>query len=224
MKTAIRHIVSRTYKPLLVRYLSKTRMYSCDGVRIAIAPEVFHPGFFFSTQLLLQYIKKIPLRGKNFLELGCGSGLISIIAAKSDAIVTATDINPVAVEFLKENSIQNNGKLQVLQSDLFKNIPAQQFDIIAINPPYYKKQPVTAKDHAWFCGENGEYFSALFSTMGNYINDDTEILMVLFDGCDTGMINHFAVENNFAMNCVYSKQNVLEKNFIFKITKNKPAS
>jgi hypothetical protein len=43
--------------------------------------------------------------------------------------------------------------------------------------------------------------------------------MVLFDGCDMEMINSFAAANNFILNCVQSKQNILEKNFIYKIEK-----
>ena len=194
-------------------------MYRYKDLLLEIPPEVFHPGFFFSTQLLLQYISNLSLQKKEFLELGCGSGLISMIAAQKRAVVTATDINPVAVEFLAKNCLVNNLELQIIQSDLFNDIPVKHYDIIAINPPYYKKAPVTFRDHAWFCGERGEYFSRLFESMHRYVHADTEILMVLFDGCDMEMINDFAAENNFVLICIYSKQNILEKNFIYKIEK-----
>jgi release factor glutamine methyltransferase len=196
-------------------------MYRYKDLSLSISPEVFHPGFFFSTQLLLQYISRLPLQNKHFLELGCGSGLISIVAAKKGSGVTATDINPVAIEFLKKNSRQNKVELEIIHSDLFQHIPKRHFDIIAINPPYYKKQPVTAKDHAWFCGENGEYFSALFKSLPEYIHTTTEILMVLTEDCDMEMITGFAAKNGFVLNAVYHKKNVLEKNFIFKIEKKK---
>ena len=91
-------------KPLLVKYLSATKCYQYKGIKLIIPPEVFHPGFFFSTKLLLQYINQFSLQQKTFLELGAGSGLIAIYAAKKNAMVTATDINPVAVEYLKKNS------------------------------------------------------------------------------------------------------------------------
>src|SRR5260221_1083115 len=146
MKATFKHIVARTYKPLLEKYLSKTRMYKYEDIKLEVPPQVFHPGFFFSTQLLLNHIKQLHLKGKSVLEPGCGSGLISINAAKKGANVTATDINPVAIEFLKKNSRQNNVKLRIIQSDLFQNISRQSFDIIAINPPYYKKQPLIDKD------------------------------------------------------------------------------
>jgi release factor glutamine methyltransferase len=221
MNTVLKHIISKTYKPLLAKYLSKIRVYRYKNLHLQIAPQVFHPGFFFSTQLLLQYTSKLPLDKKYFLELGCGSGLIAMIAATKEANVTATDINPVAVEFLKKNCLHNNLQMKIFQSDLFDDIPEKQFDIIAINPPFYKKEPVTMQEHAWYCGEHGTYFERLFEGLHKYIHADTEILMVLFDGCDMQMIHGFAATNNFVLNCVLSKQNILEKNSIYKIEKTK---
>lgn len=156
---------------------------------------------------------------KEFIELGCGSGLIALVATEKEANVTATDINNIAVEFLKKNCLRNNLQLQTIHSDLFDDIPEKKFDIIAINPPYYKKDPVTIRDHAWFCGRQGEYFERLFKSLHRYIHADTETLMVLFDGCDINMINGFAAANNFVLTCVFSKKNMLEKNCIYKITK-----
>jgi release factor glutamine methyltransferase len=217
LRSTIRHIVAHAYKPLLEKYLSKTRIYNYGDIKLEIPPQVFHPGFFFSTRLLLNYIKQLPLQGKTFLEPGCGSGLISIYAAKKGANVTAIDINPVAIEILKKNSRQNDVRLTIIQSDLFQNIPQQEFDIIAINPPYYKKQPFSVGDYAWFCGENGEYFSTFFKELNEYIHPGTQVLMVLFEGCDIKMIEELAGENGFYLSCVLTKQNLLEKNFIYKI-------
>ena len=217
MNTTLKNIIGRTYKPWLEKYLAKTRQYKYKGVKLNIAPEVFHPGFFFTTEILLQFIDRLDLHQKKLLELGCGSGLISIMAAKKDAVVTATDINSIAVEFLIKNSSQNKVSLKIIRSDLFQEIPPQLFDIIVINPPYYKKQPVTEKDHAWFCGENGEYFSRMFGTISNFIHADTMILMVLSNGCDMEMIQSMAIQNGFRLNCVHSRRNMMEKNSIFKI-------
>ena len=221
MKAALKHIVAHTYKPLLIKYLSKTRMYKWGGIKLEIPTQVFHPGFFTSTQILLQYISRLLLQSKSLLELGAGSGLIAIQAAKQGAVVTATDINPIAIKYLHCNSLQNNVSLEIIRSDLFTDIPRQPFDIIAINPPYYKKQPVTIQDYAWFCGENGEYFSGLFSQLAGYIHDKTETIMVLCDGCDIAMIETAAKRNGFKLQLMLTKQNMLEKNFIYKIEKKK---
>ncbi|MBC7874672.1 MAG: methyltransferase [Ferruginibacter sp.] len=217
MRTVLKHIVANTYKPLLVKYLSKTRLYHYDDICLEIPPQVFHPGFFSSTQLLLRSINRLSLHKKTLLELGAGSGLIAIQAAKKGALATATDINPVAIEYLGINSVQNKVNLEIILSDHFDGIPVQPFDIIAINPPYYKKQPQTWIDHAWYCGEKGEYFSRLFSQLAGYMHRDTVILMVLCDGCDIPMIEALALSNAFHLQLVHTKQSMLGKNFIYKI-------
>lgn len=217
MRRTIKHITTRLYKPLLVKYLSATRMFTYKGIRLVIPPAVFHPGFFFSTRLLLRYIAKHPLKGKSFLELGAGSGLIAMYAAREGAQVTASDINQVAVHSLEMNSSSNRIPLTVIHSDLFKNIPKQQFDIIAINPPYYKKQPQTPAEYAWYCGEQGEYFQQLFSSLRSYIHAQSMVLMVLSDGCDLEMIVEMALGNGFKLNSVFEKKNWLEVNYIFRV-------
>ena len=204
---------------MLVKYLSKTRKYTYKGIVLEIPPQVFHPGFFSSTRLIWKYIDKIPLAGKTLLELGAGSGLIAMLAANKGAVVTASDINPVAVEYIRKNSSSNKIKIETIHSDLFENIPARRFDVIAINPPYYKKQPQTLLDHAWYCGENGEYFSRLFTQLAGYINKNSATIMVLCDGCDIAMIESAASVNGFHFQLMQTTQHMLEKNFIYKIEK-----
>jgi release factor glutamine methyltransferase len=205
------------YKPLLVKYLAKERPYSFRSIHLRIPPQVFHPGFFFSTRLLLKYTLGLNLTGKTILELGAGSGLISIAAARAGAIVTATDINPVAVRYLAMNAKANRVDLDIIESDLFKKIPQQSFGMIVINPPYYLKKPVSDLDYAWYCGENGEYFRDLFASIGNYISKNTVILMILCEGCDREMIQAIARESGFLFTCVKTAQNLIEKNFIYQI-------
>jgi release factor glutamine methyltransferase len=159
------------------------------------------------------------LKNKFFLELGAGSGLIAMYAARQGANGTATDINPVAIHSLEMNARSNRIPLTIIRSDLFTDIPQQAFDIIAINPPYYKKQPQTAAEYAWYCGEQGEYFQQLFSGLHHYIHPQSVVLMVLCDGCDLEMIKGMALNNRFKLNCVFTKANWVEVNYIFKVEK-----
>jgi len=219
LRTVLKHIVHRTYRPMLVKYLSKTRKYKYKDITLEIPSQVFHPGFFSSTHLLLKYIDQFPLKGKTFLELGAGSGLIAIHAGKKAAVTTASDINPVAIDYLRKNCLRNNTKLRTLQSDLFDDIPLTKFDIIAINPPYYKKQPNSLLDHAWYCGGNGEYFFKLFRQLPAYVHENSQVIMVLCDGCDLQMISQAATLNGYGLRLVQTKQYLLEKNFIYSIEK-----
>jgi len=219
VRRTIKQLTTRLYKPLLVKYLSTTRLYTYKGIRLVIPPAVFHPGFFFSTRLLLRYIASLPLKNKLLLELGAGSGLIAMYAARQGAAVTATDINPVAIHSLELNRQSNRIPLTIINSDLFTHIPQEAFDIIAINPPYYKKQPQTPADYAWYCGEQGEYFQQLFSGLQHYIHAQSIVLMVLCDGCDLDMIKDMAKKQLFELNCVLTKKNWVEENYIFKVDK-----
>ena len=149
MRGLIKHIVSATYKPLLVKYLATTRTYSYKGIHLEIPPQVFHPGFFFSTKLLLRYISKEHLSYKTFLELGAGSGLLSIYAAKRGASVVATDINPISIECINLNAEENAVEVKTILSDVFDNVSPQNFDYILINPPYYRKKPSSFPTKGW---------------------------------------------------------------------------
>src|SRR4030095_8712292 len=217
MNTIVKYVVGRTYKPLLEKYLSRKRIYTHNGFTLEIPPEVFHPGFFPSTKLLMQQLDQLPLNDKSLLELGAGSGLISFHAANKGAAVTATDINKTAIEYLGMNSRLNYIGLKIIHSDLFDQLPGEQFDFIIINPPYYKRDAVTEKDLAWYCGSNGEYFEKLFKGLANYMHGESEVLMVLCDGCDLQMIVDMARANGFTLDCINTNRSMLETNFIFKI-------
>ncbi|GAA4736643.1 HemK2/MTQ2 family protein methyltransferase [Flavisolibacter ginsenosidimutans] len=219
MRRLLKYIVGRTYKPLLVKYLSGTRTYRYKNICLEVRPEVFHPGFFFSTKFLLNYLLRLSLTNKSFLELGAGSGLISISAAQKGARVVATDINPIAVAGLKKNKRMNEVELDIIESNLFEKIPQQRFDVIAVNPPYYKKNPASVKDYAWHCGENGEFFQTFFAGLSNYVHPTSQVLMVVCDGCDREMIKQLASKNSFRLHCVATQQNLLEKNFIYSVRK-----
>ena len=219
MRSTIRHIISHTYKPLLVKYLAKTRTYSYKGIVVEVPPQVFHPGFFFSTKLLLRQILNENLSHKTFLELGAGSGLLSAYAAKKGAFVIATDISPIAIESIHRNAGINEVEITTILSDVFTSLSPRCFDYVLINPPYYKKNPSSHYDYAWYCGENGEYFQKLFDGLSNYIDENSRVLMVLCDGCDLQMISEMAKRKSFDLQCIQTHAGIIERNYIFKIQK-----
>lgn len=213
----MKYLSGKTLQPVVARYVAKQREYNYHGLTIQIPPQVFHPGLFFSTKQLLKYILSLDIDGKNFLELGAGSGLIAMSAARRGAWVLATDINRIAVDYLRKNQQANHLHFPVIVSDLFRSIPRQSFDIIAINPPYYKKNPVSEREYAWYCGLNGEYFVRLFETMGDYTTATTEVYMILSDECDIDMIKDTALKNGYRFTLADAKKRLWETNYIFKI-------
>jgi release factor glutamine methyltransferase len=219
LRRAIKYIVSIAVRPALVRYLSKTRTYCYRNIVLQVLPEVFHPGFFFSTKLLLRYLCTLPLRDRRVLELGAGSGLISIALAQLGAVVMASDINEAALQQLELNAAANSVDVDIRHSDLFESLGTMRFDVIAINPPYYKGTARNTRELAWYCGPAGEYFQRLFQQLTGHIHGESDVLMVLCDGCDIDMIRKHAAAGGFRLVLAQRQRNLLETNYIFRIEK-----
>lgn len=215
----IRLTIGSITKPMVKYYLNKDRMYRYNSIKISVFKGVFHPGMFYSTKILLNYLKEFDLSGKKTLELGAGSGLISVFAAKKMAQVTASDISKAAIENVLKNAEDNNVNVIVIHSNLFENIPDNKFDFIIINPPYYKKKPLTEPEYAWYCGEHSEYFQNLFKEMSRFIHEHSKIIMVLSEDCDLKEINFLAEQNNFAMQLKKKYIRLFEMNYVFEIHK-----
>jgi release factor glutamine methyltransferase len=217
MNDIIKNITTRIYKPLLQRYLSSTRVFRYRGLRLLVHPDVFHPGFFYSSKFLLRHVSTLELKGKSVLELGAGSGLISFYAAREGARVTATDINPTAVDYLEKNKIRNRLPVRIIHSDLFGRIPPQHFDIIALNPPYYRGEAVSPAACAWYSGKNREYFRGLFDSLGRYVHARTVVCMVLCKGSEEQIIRRMARDKGWEFNYVLEKKSLFERNCIIHL-------
>jgi release factor glutamine methyltransferase len=219
-KSFLKSFVFRILHPVSEKYLSKERSYSYKGITVTVFPGVFHPGFFFSTKLLLNYFDNIDLSKKYVLELGAGTGLISIFTANKGGFVTASDISLTAVYNIEKNVKMTNANVEVIHSDLFDDVPHRRYDYIIINPPYYKKTPSSEKEFAWFGGNDFQYFRKLFNQLNNNNYENTNIIMVLSDEADLEMINSIAEESNFKMEEVIHKKTWGENHFIFSIKSN----
>lgn len=75
--------------------------------------------------------------GEKVLDLGCGAGVVGIVAAKLGATVTALDSDAKAVAFTKANAARNGVEIEVVKSDGFRQLRTSGFDQILVNPPYH---------------------------------------------------------------------------------------
>ncbi|REJ82934.1 MAG: methyltransferase domain-containing protein [Bacteroidetes bacterium] len=214
------------YKPLVLKYTSETRTYRYRHLKVDVHPGVFHPGLFYSTKTLLFYLEKKEIKSKRLLELGCGTGLISIYASSKGAFVTATDINPAAIMNAginyNQNSTQINaggGTIQILQSDLFNEVSDYKFDLIIVNPPYYRGKIKSERDYAWYAGENMEYFERFFSSVTHFLSGGSTCLMVLSDEV-LESVNNIAGFYGVKLNEVFKRKVLLEINRVYELSAN----
>jgi ribosomal protein L3 glutamine methyltransferase len=76
----------------------------------------------------------------NVLELCTGSGCLPIMLADAfpNAQIDAVDISPdaLAVAQRNVNDYALQDRIALIQSDLYQNVPLNQYDLIVSNPPY----------------------------------------------------------------------------------------
>ncbi|WP_053990972.1 methyltransferase [Mangrovimonas sp. TPBH4] len=219
----MRRYLKRLIDPLIGygfrAYHSKPRRYSYKGLTVMVHPEVFPPHFTLSTKILMDYISDLTLSGKSLLELGCGSGILSLFAASKGAKVTASDINQEALKGLEQDAELNQQEIELIESNLFKNIPHSDFDYIIINPPYYPKDPKNNQEKAWYCGQDFQYFKALFPVLSKYCTPQNSILMILSQDCPLDSIRAIASQNGFQLQPVHSKKIWGETSTIYTLIK-----
>lgn len=112
-------------------------------------PRVYRPAE--DSLLLLRTIDLEP--GERFLEVGTGTGLIALHAARV-APTTATDANPAAVRLARANAARNGISLSLVCTDLAAGLRGP-FDVVAFNPPYLEGRPRDDLDRAWQGGRRG---------------------------------------------------------------------
>ena len=104
------------------------------------------------------------LENPNILELGTGSGCISIALKKNiDCKVSAVDISEDAIEVARENATLNKVSIDFKVQDML-NINYEGYDLIISNPPYVSETEPVGKEtqyepqNALFAKEKGLFF------------------------------------------------------------------
>ncbi len=127
-KEYVKKIESESKKPHQVTVMGK---------KFTVLPTVFSPKHFKDPEF---FVKELPIKkGETFLEIGSGTGIVSIFAIiKGASKVVAIDINPKAVENTKLN-VDAHGfkdKIKVLKGDVFEPLKNEKFDTIFWNTPW----------------------------------------------------------------------------------------
>ena len=85
--------------------------------------------------------------GTSFLEIGTGSGVLALAAARHGARVVATDRNPHALRQLTARAREEHLDLLAVRTDLARGLG--RFDRVVANPPYLPTRPEERDPDRW---------------------------------------------------------------------------
>jgi ribosomal protein L11 methyltransferase len=104
-----------------------------DAVEIVLDPGMaFGTGLHPTTRQILEALSTLPIEAKSVLDVGTGSGILAIAAAKRGASpVVAVDTDPLAVEAARENA-DRNGVAIPIGSGSAADVPGR-FDFVIAN-------------------------------------------------------------------------------------------
>jgi release factor glutamine methyltransferase len=194
------------------------RLERVHGVPILVTPSVLNPkstrtGAFFASRIDARLVS----REAEVLDMGTGSGVCAVFAARYAERVVAVDINAAAVRCADINARLNQleHKIDVRHGDLFEPVAAERFDLIMFNPPFLRGVPRDDRDRAWRSSDVAERFAA---SLGKHLKPGGSALVLLSSfGAGRYFLEEFH-KHNFAIAVLAERRFVNERLAIFRLT------
>jgi methylase of polypeptide subunit release factors len=167
-----------------------TRVTRAAGFRLTVRPTVFHPRYFISSECFAEFIDGLDLRGKCVVDIGTGSGILALAAARAGAEhVVATDINPNAALTAADNARANGlAAFNAVCSDLLSAFaPRPLFDIVLSSPPKHAGEPRDLADRGWHAGPHYRDVAALFEQARERLKPGGRIYVMVSSDSDLAL-------------------------------------
>jgi len=212
------HSIPRQSARLEERHKAEPFEVKCCGMKIVVNPGVYQTSG--DSDLMSESVQIGT--SENFLEIGCGTGVVSIAVAKRAKDGTGVDINEKAVENSKQNAeAQNVKNVEFLVSNVFRNVDGK-FDVIICNPPYTKHE-VSDDIDRMFWDPADEMKHKFFKEVGAHLKPNGRIYFGWADFADIDVDLPFrlAEENGYELVNKFSKPH--GKDFTFYVFEFKSA-
>jgi release factor glutamine methyltransferase len=198
-----------------------TRVSRAAGFRLVVPPTVFHPSYFVTSKFFAGFIGGLDLRGKRVADVGTGSGILALAAARAGAAhVTAIDVNPNAARAAAENAAANGygDRVGAVCSNLMSALAPQAiFDIIISSPPSFPGEPRDVADRAWHAGPNYRDIAALFEQARARLAQGGRMYVLLSSDSDLNLFGTLIERTRLTARLVARRSIVFESLVIYEL-------
>jgi methylase of polypeptide subunit release factors len=198
-----------------------TRSTRVAGFRLKVPPTVFHPRFFLTSEFFANFVGRLELSGKSVAEVGTGSGIIAMAAARAGArSVVAIDINPHAARAAADNAARNGlgDRLVGLCSNLMSAVaPRPVFDVIISSPPSFAGEPRDLADRAWHAGPGYRDIAALFEQARERLAAGGVMYVLLSSDSDLELLERLMKRAGFQARTVDEKSILIESFILYEL-------
>ncbi len=169
------------------------------GRPFLVLPDVFNPKLFRTGEFLARSLNaELVPPGSVVLDMGTGSGVGAVFAARWARRVVAVDINPEAVRCARINALLNRveERVEVREGDLFAPVRGERFDVVLFNPPFFRGQPHGALEQALWSHDVAERFAA--GLRPHLVPGGHAVVLLSSDGDVSGFLRAFE-DHGFAL-------------------------
>ncbi|MFL5735355.1 MAG: methyltransferase, partial [Chloroflexia bacterium] len=200
------------------------------GLDLVVLPTVFHPTWHFTSRFLAEEYPRLLRRGEgpacSVLEVGTGTGVVALAAARAEADVVAVDSNPVAVKCASLNAAANGlaQKVSVLRGDMFGPVAGRRFDVILCNPPYFRGVPRSQVEAAYKGGERLEWLARLGAGAKEHLAPGGSMFCVFGDAAEVGVLVGLIEGEGWSGQCMSRRDLPWEQVSIWRFLPTRPTS
>lgn len=214
---AIIHFLS--YHLILSR--QSTQVTRAAGFRLTVRPTVFHPRYFISSECFAEFIDGLDLRGKRVIDVGTGSGILALAAARAGAdFVVAADINPNAALTAADNARANGfPAVKAVCSNLLAAFAARPlFDVILSSPPKHAGEPRDLADRGWHAGPAYRDIVALFEQAQERLRPGGRIYVMVSSDSDLDLFGRLIDQAGLRARPALERSILIKSFIIYELT------
>ena len=118
--------------------VARVRLTPVGGLLVVHDADASDPEFVTGVSAASRTLATLTVRRpfERALDLGTGSGVEALLAARHGQTVVATDVNPRALEYAALSARLNGLSLDLREGSLFEPVVGETFDLIVANPPF----------------------------------------------------------------------------------------